>query len=382
MAKTPYTEREVRSICEKYDLFNAIQQVVNPTLGGSFETEISVDYNRRMNRASKGPLSVPDFVLLHAYRACRTTRDNRSVPQYLGTGADYGNGAALIQEDVLDSEYIDALSGLTSLHKAGIRLITGLRGDISIPKGGTVSAGWINTENGNAGLTNPTFASVTARPHCIGGTAKISRLLNVQSALSVQSIIAESLLRAIAEGIESAAFSGTGADGQPKGLAITEGVQTASLSAEPTRAELVEIWKKVVERGVTGRNFAFIGTPAMKAILCQTLDIHTVKEGQNVVGAVTSGKYLCENDRAEGFPYLMSTLCGNPLWFGEWSQFCLCSWSGVDLIVDKYTSATSGALGVTALQDVDFAIRHPEAFVKANFGSDGEGEGEGGSDGE
>lgn len=376
----PYTEKEVRDICRQYDLYRAIQSVTNPAIGHTFENEVSQDYNRKMNRAAKGPVTIPDFVLVNAFRAGRTTRSNRDVPPYLGTGANYGNGSALIQTDVLADEYISALSELTSLNEAGIRLLTGLTGNISIPKGGTVSAGWISVENGDAGLTSPTFDSVTARPHCIGGTAKITRLLNIQSALSVQSIIAESLLRAIAEGIESAAFSGTGADGQPKGLAITEGVQTASLSAEPTRAELVEIWKKVVERGVTGRNFAFIGTPAMKAILCQTLDIHTVKDGQNVVGAVTSGKYLCENDRVEGFPFIMSTLCGNSLWFGEWSQFCLCSWSGVDLIVDRFTSATSGAIGVTALQDVDFAIRRPEAFVKADFGSDGEGEG--GSDGE
>lgn len=376
----PYTEKEVREICRQYDLYRAIQSVANPAMGKTFENEVSKDYNSKMNRAAKGPVTIPDFVLVNAFRAGRTTRSNRDVPPYLGTGANYGNGSALIQTDVLADEYISALSELTSLNEAGIRLLTGLTGNISIPKGGTVSAGWISVENGDAGLTSPTFDSVTAQPHCIGGTAKISRLLNTQSALSVQSIIAESLLRAIAEGIESAAFSGTGAAGQPKGLAITEGVQPASLSAEPTRAELVEIWKKVVERGVTGRNFAFIGTPAMKAILCQTLDIHTVKEGQNVVGAVTSGKYLCENDRVEGFPLIMSTLCGNSLWFGEWSQFCLCSWSGVDLIVDRFTSATSGAIGVTALQDVDFAIRRPEAFVKADFGSDGEGEG--GSDGE
>jgi hypothetical protein len=41
-------------------------------------------------------------------------------------------------------------------------------------------------------------------------------------------------------------------------------------------------------------------------------------------------------------------------------------WSGLDLTVDPYTHSTSGTVRVVALQDVDFAVRHPEGFCRGN----------------
>lgn len=365
--KIPYTEREIREICKKYDLLSAIQLAHNPVSDcHSFEREVGDDYNQKTGRKAKGAVTIPDFILVNAYRAGRTTRDVQS-PSFTGIGSDYGNGASLVATDDMYWEYIQCLCELTCLQHAGIRILSGLEGDVAIPKGSNVKAGWIDTENGDSVQVSPSFSSILAEPHCIGGHAKISRRLNLQSAISIQSIIAETLIRAIAEGIEEAAFTGSGTSGCPLGLSGTSGVQTVSLSATPTRAEIISMWRKVLEKGIVGRNFAFIGTPAMKALLCQTLDVHNVMDGDNVVGAVTSGKYLCDGDKVEGFPFLMSTLCGDSLWFGEWSQFCLCSWSGVDLLADKYTGAVSGSICVTALQDVDFAVRRPDAFVKADL---------------
>jgi hypothetical protein len=49
--------------------------------------------------------------------------------------------------------------------------------------------------------------------------------------------------------------------------------------------------------------------------------------------------------------------------FGNTSDLLVGMWSGLDLIVDPYTAATSGTVRVVALQDVDVAVRHPESFA-------------------
>jgi hypothetical protein len=38
-------------------------------------------------------------------------------------------------------------------------------------------------------------------------------------------------------------------------------------------------------------------------------------------------------------------------------------WSGLDLKVDDITGATAGTVRVIALQDLDFAVKQPGAFV-------------------
>lgn len=54
------------------------------------------------------------------------------------------------------------------------------------------------------------------------------------------------------------------------------------------------------------------------------------------------------------------------VFFGDFSQLLIGLWSGLDVLVDPYTGGNSGAVRIVTLQDVGFAVRHPEAFVYAN----------------
>jgi hypothetical protein len=50
--------------------------------------------------------------------------------------------------------------------------------------------------------------------------------------------------------------------------------------------------------------------------------------------------------------------------FGNWLDLVIGMWSGVDLVVDEYTRAARGDVVITAMMDVDIAVRHPESFVE------------------
>jgi len=49
--------------------------------------------------------------------------------------------------------------------------------------------------------------------------------------------------------------------------------------------------------------------------------------------------------------------------FGNFADMMIGMWGGLELIVDPYTGSTSGNVRVTALQDVDIAIRNVASFA-------------------
>lgn len=351
--KKIFDEKEIREICGKFELSSLLRHMSDRMPGVTYETEISAEYNKRSGRQPNGTFTIPGFVLMNAL--------NRSA-------ISKSTAASLVSTDLLDEQYIQALAAQTVLGKAGVDTMSGLVGDVAIPTGTGVNASWFTSEGGPATEVSPTFSQKCASPHTVGAYADFTRNLMIQSTPAVERLVASIITEAIARAIETAAFTGSGTSGQPLGLSGVSGVQSVTLDEVPTKAQLVEMWQKAFAENIRGEKCAYIGGATMKGKLCKALDIRTVSNGladdaEAIVGGVTSGKYLCDNGRVEEYDYLMSNLCGNGLWFGDWSELMLCAWSGVDLIIDKFSLSTSGGVRVVALQDVDIICRQPKAFV-------------------
>ena len=347
-----------RKIVKEYNLLNVIRALAkdgSPDVG--FEREISDQIAKAQHKEARG-FYIPEAVLVRAI----TGKTNV-------TGEIVGNGAATVETSLLASQYIDELVATTVLGAAGIQTVGGLVGDISIPKGTAVTAGWI-AEKDNAPTKTPTFSQVPGTPHTAAANAILSRRLVIQSSLAVQNLVARLILEAIGRAVEEAAFDGTGTNNQPTGLSATTGVGAVTMAKDaPTKANLVDFWEKVYTANAAGANMKYIGSPAVKALLCKTLDITTVSNGKAgdsaaIVGGVGAG-YLCSKDaKVEGFDFLMSALCNaKKLYFGNWAEILMCFWSGVDMTVDPYTYSAKGAWQVTAFQDCDVIVRHPAAFA-------------------
>ncbi|MFT5616294.1 MAG: hypothetical protein ACI8Q6_003591, partial [Granulosicoccus sp.] len=48
---------------------------------------------------------------------------------------------------------------------------------------------------------------------------------------------------------------------------------------------------------------------------------------------------------------------------GNWQDYIIAMWSGLDLTVDSATLASSGGIYLRAFQDLDFGLRHAESFA-------------------
>ena len=352
-----FDEGEAKAVRKHYSIHRAILSMVDPKVDAGYEREVSDEIAKQTGRAAQG-LYIPNFI--HGQRAI-------TPPNFV---VGDSNGSNFVATDLLASEYIEPLVAKMRLTEAGMRTITGLRGDIAIPKGGLSQGGWI-AENGTADATVSTLGQVTGTPHTASAYTDISRKMLLQSSISAEAYTVESLDRALRYLLETAGYSGTGSDAQPTGIVNTVGVGSVNFVAgAPTLSKLVDMWSAIESANAGSESMAWIATPAVKAILRTTMDSFTTtgSSGDITVGL---GKYLLEQLRGEafceGYRFLDTTLApAKKLLFGDFSQLVLALWSGTDIRVDPYTLSNTGALRVVALQDCDYLVRHAAAFAVGN----------------
>jgi HK97 family phage major capsid protein len=356
--KSIVDEKTKTEIKQRYNLANVMRSLAgDTTVDIGYEREMSQEFEAKSGRKAQG-IIIPDFI-----RAGETF----GVGSISGQVA--GNGNNVVATNLLAGNFVEALRDALHLSSAGMQTLSGLVGDIAIPKGGKVQASWISQENGDATKTTPTLGQISATPHTCGAYIDLTRKLLLQSSIDVQGFCVRELVYAIAWALEAAGFNGSGNDGQPAGLLGKIGAANtvAFAAGAPTLAKVLEMVTKIDEaNGHLGAQ-NFVGRPSVWALLGGTIDWTAVAGEGGTVAGVTSGKHLLDTatNTMQGYPFIKSNIApAKTLLFGDWSQLMLCLWSGTDLLVDQYSQCTKGALRVVALQDADFIVRQTEAFSK------------------
>lgn len=262
--------------------------------------------------------------------------------------------SAIIAEDFRASEFIDVLRNSTSVMQAGARMLTGLQGNVAIPKKTGASTGaWISTEGGAAAESEPSFGQVTLAPKVVGAFTDITRLMMQQSSLDVEALVRDDLARGIALAIDKGGLEGTGTAGQPTGVRNVTGINTRPNFAGsiPTFAEIVAFETALAEDNALIGNLAYI------------TDASTYGGLKTQPKDAGSGIMVLEDGEMNGYPVVRSQQCTTGrVYFGNFDDLLIGMWDGLDIVVDPYTSSTSGTVRIVALQTVDVAVRHPVSF--------------------
>ena len=256
-------------------------------------------------------------------------------------------------------QYIEPFRNALLARRLGVRVLSGLTGNISIPKHGTgTTTGWV-AENAALPTGDMTFDSVTLSPKHAGGITEMSRQLLQQSSPDVEALVRSDLSFMLAQAIDSALIQGGGAN-EPDGVLSTVGIQTANL-ATLSWANVLAMLQKLDIANTSAANI--VASMKVKAKLMGTL------KAAGIAG------YIMENGSVGGLPAYFSNqvpeLTGTPntgrVIAGDWSQMMLDIWSEVDILVNPFaeTPYSKGNVLVRAMSTVDIACRHPEAFVVA-----------------
>jgi len=268
----------------------------------------------------------------------------------------------MVAEAYRGGDFIDVLRNASSVMQAGATMLTGLQGDVKIPKKTAASTGaWIATEGGASTESEPTFGQVTMSPKTVGAFTDITRLMMMQSSLDIENLVRNDLSTGIALAIDNGALQGSGSSGQPTGIANTSGINapTDFAAATPTFAEVVAMETAVAEDNALMGNLAYILPASMYGAL---------KTAKKDAG---SGEFVVEpNGTINGRTAIVSNqVTAGDLYFGNFADCLIGMYGGLDITVDPYTASTSGTVRIVALQTVDVAIRHAVSFAYNNDGA-------------
>ena len=337
-------------------LTRAIAAQIDPNFDAGREREISQELAKRSGRNPEGI-----FVPLSSL-----------VEQRVQTVA--GDASNIVQSDVLADQFIDALRPVSVLTGLGARMLTGLRGDIAIPKmdANTPAAEWLATE-GTSALSggDHSFTQVTGSPKHVGLLTEWSRKTMLQSNPSIEALVRSDFTAKLAAAVDFAGLRGSGSSGQPEGILTNSSISTQAVGspANVDWSDILGMTSQVLAADVRGGRFGFTYNSYVEKHL---------RERTKVSSDAGAGFLQDAPGTLAGYPVgITSQMLGDPnsspivdgqMLFGDFSQVILAFWgdAGADILVNPYADGpySKGNVQIRAFVDVDVLIRHPEGFCK------------------
>jgi HK97 family phage major capsid protein len=315
----------------------------------SFEFECSNAVSAKLGKASRGIL-IPFEV---------QTRD-----MVVGTPAAGGN---LVSTDLMAGDFITILRDAMVLNTLGVRYLSGLVGNIAIPKqAGSGSAYWV-AEGQAPTESAAAIGQVAMSPKTVGAFTDISRKLLLQSSIDVESFVSADLAMVLGLAIQRAAIAGGGVANEPVGILarIAASVVGGANGGAPTWDDVVDLETAVSVANADVGTLAYLTNAKVRGKLKKTFvdgpgtgERVWQKGGEPLNGYRAAVTNAVPSNIAKGTGTNLSALI-----FGNFADLVIGMWGGLDLMVDPYTHSTTGTVRVTALQDVDVGVRNEESFA-------------------
>jgi len=279
-------------------------------------------------------------------------------------------GGNLVATNLMASDFITLLRNRMMVANMGARVMSGLEGNVAIPRqSGGSSFFWV-AENGAPTESEQAFDQVSLTPKTGGAFTDFSRRLMLQSSIDVESLVRDDLINVIALGVDLAALHGTGASNQPLGLALTAGINSVAAGvngAVPTWANLVQMETEVAVDNADIGTLGYLSNARVRGRLksvekAANTGLFVWETGLNGSGTVNGYRAEVSNQVRSNLTKGTSNGVCSAIFFGNWADLIIGQWSGIDLLVDPYTGSTAGTVRVVGMQDVDIAVRQPNSF--------------------
>ncbi len=341
MIGEPVGDIHGRKLESRVSILKVLQSAINGTPLTGAEAEYAAETERRTGRKAEG-VFVP--ASLFEKRVNTTT-----------------TAAELVGDDHRADLYIAPFRDALLARRLGVRVLSGLRGNVTVPKYGTgLTVGWV-AEGTAVPEGTMAFDNVTMTPKHVGGFTEMSRQLIQQSSPDIEALVRDDLAFLVAKSIDTALIKGGGSN-EPTGVLATSGIQTANL-ATLTWANVAAMLEKLEVANASA--VSWLTSPGVATKLRTTL------KAAGIAG------YLAEGGRVADLPLFVTNqvplnLTPTPdtgiAILGDWSQVMLGIWSELDILVNPYaeTPYKRGGVLVRAMATCDIAVRHPEAFVVAS----------------
>jgi HK97 family phage major capsid protein len=339
------------------DVIRAQLPGVNDAAAGRAR-EVSAELARRSGRQPEG--------LFFSMRLSGVTPEQRVFTTTLPGG---GPGSNLIQTDIA-TYLIDRLRERLIVRRLGATILSGLQGNLSIPRlKASTTAYWV-PENGAITASDPQVDQVSFTPKHVGGITELSRNMLMQPSVDVARMVEDDMAKNIARALDSAALVGGGA-GQPSGLlAPTSGIGNVPLATNggpPTWNSIVSLIAAIDIANALDGALGFAGNGRVTSVLRRTLKSATdtssnfvLQDPTSLAGYPLQSSQLVPSNLTKGTGTNLSALI-----FGDWSMLVMGFWSELDLLVNPFVNPaySSGNVQLRSMATADIEIRQPLAFA-------------------
>jgi HK97 family phage major capsid protein len=279
------------------------------------------------------------------------------------------SATAILPTDHRPDLFIDRLRNRTRVRALGATVLTGLSGNVSIPRRtGSTTTGWV-AENAALSASDPTFDAVTLSPKHAGAITEWSRNMIQQASPDVEQLARNDLSLQLAEALDTAAINGSGSSNQPLGVLGTSGIGSVAIGTNGgaiTWASVVDLMGEVEIDNAMGSGF-----------LTNSKVVKSARKTLKVSGDAGAGFILEGSEQLAGYPLAVTNLVPSNLTkgtaedvcsaliFGNWSDLLVGVWSELDILVNPYesTAYSKGNVQLRAMMTVDIAVRHAASFA-------------------
>lgn len=273
------------------------------------------------------------------------------------TAAGVSGSDNLVGTDHLGGSFVELLRNESAVMQRGVTRLTGLVGNVSIPKQtAAATAYWLADENTAITEAQPSIGQVTLSPKNVAALTEISHQLMAQSDPSAEQLVMTDLARVLGLAADKAALSGSGLAGEPTGIIGTAGVGTFDVDGTDTYADILSAQTDLATANALRPGCAYVADPASAALLMAR------SRFSNTDTPIWDGSLL--SGTMAGFPAASTNqMDANTMLFGWWPSLILGEWGVLELMVNPYSDFTRGLSAIRAWYTMDVALRYPAAFT-------------------
>ena len=291
----------------------------------------------------------------------------------------------LVQTDLLDQDFIEFLRNRSVMIAAGVSVMTGLQGNVAIPRrSGVASTYYLSTQSTAITQSESTFDQVTMTPKNLAALSKYSRQTLLQATPGIEQLVRNDLVDGINVAMDLGILNGTGSGGQPTGIMGTSGIGSVAIGTNGgaiTMETLVNLETELtidnvpVDRSSINyiTNAKVMGNLKKLRAGGSTLTDGPFLVNDNLVAIGRGGTPSIVN----GYPVYVtnqvpstltkgtsSGVCSAVL-IGDFSQATVGMWgNGLEITVGEGADDISKALtSVRGIVSYDVGVREPKAFA-------------------
>lgn len=359
---------------KNYSIIRAVKAFVDKDWGkAGFELECSREIEKKSGKSPSG-FFVPVRDLKVNLQAASDARSSMGVQQRAPYNTGTPAAAGVLIETQLDSaNFIDILRNRPLVMQLGTRMLTGLTGNLDIPRRTGVSTAYWVAEGSGPAESQGSFDLLQFRPKSLGVLTAMTRLMMMQSTPDIESLVRDDLAQVIGLEIDRVCIDGSGTAGQPRGILQTPGIGSVAL-------------------GTNGGPINYDAIIDLETLIATAnADVATLNYLTNakVVGALkklksTTGQYLWIGTDSGLSPGTPGSINGyrvgrtnqvpankskgtgtnlSSMIYGNFRDLYVAEWGILDLLPNPYGSGyAAGNVEIRALQTLDVQVARASSF--------------------